>query len=117
MVRTVLVVDDQSSFRAVARELLDHAGFEVVGEAADSAGALAAERALRPDLVLLDVRLPDGSGVDVARTMHAYDEPPVVVLTSTADYRHAVSGCGARGFVPKAELSGDSLRSVLTDDP
>lgn len=116
MVRTLLVVDDQASFRAAARDLLDHAGFEVVGEAADGAEALAAERALRPDIVLLDVRLPDGSGVDIARTMRGYDEPPLVVLTSTADYRHAVSGCGARGFVSKSELSGDSLRAALKDD-
>jgi DNA-binding NarL/FixJ family response regulator len=111
--RTVLVVDDQATFRAVARELLEHAGFDVVGEAAGAAQALTAERALRPDVVLLDVRLPDGSGVDVAKAMRSQPEPPGVILTSTDDYRHAVATCGAQGFVPKAMLSGEALRSAL----
>jgi DNA-binding NarL/FixJ family response regulator len=101
----------------VVRELLEQAGFDVVGEAAGAAQALTAERALRPDVVLLDVRLPDGSGVDVARVMRRLAEPPGVVLTSTDDYRHAVATCGAQGFVPKAELSGETLRSALASLP
>lgn len=109
----VLVVDDQAPFRAAVREMLTRAGFDVVGEASDGAGALVAQRALRPDVVLLDVRLPDASGLDVARTMTGHDEPPVVVLTSTADYRYAVAAAGAAGFVAKGELSADLLRAAL----
>lgn len=109
----VLVVDDQAPFRAVVREMLTRAGFEVVGEASDGAGALAAQRALRPDVVLLDVRLPDVSGVEIARTMTRDDEAPAVVLTSTDDYRYAVRESGAAGFVAKSELSAERLRAAL----
>lgn len=114
---SVLVVDDQASFRLVAIALLEADGFVVVGEADDGASALRAERALRPDVVLLDVRLPDGSGVDIARTMCAIEVPPAVVLTSTADYTHAVAGCGARAFLPKVTLSGATLRAALAASP
>ena len=109
----VLVVDDQAPFRAVVREMLTRAGYDVVGEAADGAGALAAQRALRPDVVLLDVRLPDASGVDVARTMTSDDGAPAVVLTSTGDYRYAVAESGAAGFVAKSELSAEIFRAAL----
>ena len=113
----VLLVDDQADFRAVARELLEGGGFDVVGEAAGAAEAKRSERALRPDVVLLDVRLPDGTGLDVAQEMSDLDEPPAVVLVSTADYAYAVVGCGARGFLLKAELSVESLHAVLAARP
>jgi DNA-binding NarL/FixJ family response regulator len=112
----VLVVDDQAAFRAVVRELLTRAGFDVVGEASDGAGALAAQRALHPDVVLLDVRLPDMSGVDVARSMTGHSGAPAVVLTSTDDYRYAVAGSGAVGFVAKSELTAELLRAELGGD-
>ena len=97
---SVLVVDDQEAFRAVARALLERDGFRVVGEAVDGATALLAERDLRPDVVLLDVRLPDRSGLEVARAIRATAGAAQVVLTSTADYSHAAAGCGARAFLP-----------------
>ena len=112
MGRTVLIVDDQPEFRRLARELLEADGFVVVGEAIDARTALSAARDLRPDLVLLDVRLPDGSGVDVARTVSGWAVPPAVVLTSTADYSQAVQDCGAVGFIPKSRLSGTVFREV-----
>jgi len=112
MGRTVLIVDDQPEFRRLARELLEADGFVVVGEAVDARTALSAARDLRPDVVLLDVRLPDGSGVDVARTLSGWAAPPVVVLTSTADYSQAVEGCGAIGFIPKSRLSGGAFREL-----
>jgi DNA-binding NarL/FixJ family response regulator len=110
---SVLVVDDQAAFRAVARALLERDGFEVVGEAGDAATALLAERELRPDVVLLDVRLPDRSGLEVARAIRARSGSAVVVLISTADYTHAVAGCGARAFLPKLTLSGATLKAAL----
>jgi DNA-binding NarL/FixJ family response regulator len=113
MCSRVLVVDDQETFRAAVRELLEQAGFDVVGEAGDAASALAAERRLRPDVVLLDVRLADSSGIEVARVLRDRAPAPVVVLISTGDYAHLVEECGAVGFVPKAELSEESLRRVL----
>src|SRR3954466_16344543 len=66
MPRTVLIVDDHPSFRSTARALLEAEGFEVVGEAEDGASGLAAAAELRPDLILLDVQLPDIDGFEVA---------------------------------------------------
>jgi len=113
MGRTVLIVDDQPEFRRCVRELLEADGFVVVGEAGDVRGALEAGLALRPDVVLLDVRLPDGSGVDVAVAMHAWADSPIIVLTSTADYSHAARHSGAAGFIPKGSLSGAVLRAAI----
>jgi DNA-binding NarL/FixJ family response regulator len=113
MPRTVLIVDDRSDFRLLARQLLETDGFTVVGEAADAQGALGAALELHPDVVLLDVRLPDGSGVDVARTMRSWSAPPMVVLTSTADYTVAARECGAIAFIPKGLLSGSVLRVAI----
>ena len=109
----VLLVDDQAAFRALARQLLESDGFTVVGEAGDAASALRAARRLAPDVVLLDVRLPDASGVTAAKLIRDGHPAPLVVLTSTADYAHAVRGCDAQGFIPKALLSGPMLRTVL----
>ncbi|MGH8893353.1 MAG: response regulator transcription factor [Actinomycetes bacterium] len=111
---TVLVVDDQPAFRAVARDLLESDGFVVVGEAADGRSALEQSAALSPDVVLLDVRLPDLSGLDVARALRDVAGSPMVVLTSTVDYTPAVPSCGARAFIAKAALSGSALRAALT---
>ena len=66
MALTVLIVDDHPSFRASARVLLEAEGFDVIGEAADGASGIAEAQRLRPDLVLLDVQLPDIDGFDVA---------------------------------------------------
>jgi DNA-binding NarL/FixJ family response regulator len=109
----VLIVDDQPEFRRLARALLEAEGFLVVGEADDSRTALVTARDLSPDVVLLDVRLPDGNGVEVARTISSWAAPPAVVLTSTADYAQAARDCGAVGFITKSRLSGEHLRSVI----
>jgi DNA-binding NarL/FixJ family response regulator len=116
MGRTVLIVDDHAGFRRLARQMLEADGYSVVGEAADGSSALAAARELRPDLVLLDVQLPDGDGFGVAEGLAADGEGPAVVLTSTrdaADYARRVERSGARGFVPKSELSGEAIASLL----
>jgi DNA-binding NarL/FixJ family response regulator len=113
----VLVVDDHAPFRSVARVLLVAAGFEVVGEAADGAGALTAVRDLAPDVVLLDVQLPDVDGFDVAERLAAMAGAPIVVLVSSrarSDYGSRVGASAARGFIPKAEVSGEALLRVLS---
>jgi DNA-binding NarL/FixJ family response regulator len=114
--RTVLIVDDHPSFRAQACSLLEAEGYEVVGEAADAAAALRAARELGPDLVLLDVQLPDGDGFEVAAELRANGDRPAVVLVSSrdrSDYEPLIAGSGARGFIAKDELSGASLAALL----
>jgi DNA-binding NarL/FixJ family response regulator len=112
----VLIVDDHAPFRSLARRLLGAGGFEVVGEAADGAGALAAVRDLAPDVVLLDVQLPDLDGFAVAEALAGEPAAPVVVLVSSralVDYGHRVEASTARGFIAKAELSGETLLHVI----
>jgi DNA-binding NarL/FixJ family response regulator len=114
--RTLLIVDDHDEFRRFARTLLEAEGFDVAGEAADGESALAAVAELRPDAVLLDVQLPDGDGIEVARRLAAAPGAPQVVLTSTrdaADYGSRLEGAPARGFVPKQRLSGAALAALL----
>ena len=113
---TVLIVDDHPSFRATARILLEVEGFDVVGEAVDGAAAVEAAAALRPEVVLLDVQLPDTDGFAVAARLTAAAQAPAVVLTSSrdgSDFGPLVEESGARGFVPKAELSGAAINALL----
>ncbi len=109
---SVLIVDDSDAFREVAREVLAHRGYAVVGEAATAAEALELARRLRPRAVLLDVRLPDGNGFDIAEALTSDEPAPAIVLMS-ADRSHpdaaVVHGCGARGFVLKSELADTAL--------
>jgi DNA-binding NarL/FixJ family response regulator len=112
----VLIVDDHAPFRTLARLLLAADGFDVVGEAGDGAAAVAAARALRPDVVLLDVQLPGADGFAVAEALSAEPDAPAVVLVSSrsrGDYGTRVAGSSARGFIPKSELGGPALRRVL----
>jgi DNA-binding NarL/FixJ family response regulator len=113
----VLIVDDHPSFRASARAILEADGFTVVGEAVAGAEALAAVEALSPEIVLLDVQLPDMSGFDVCSSLFLRNpESPLVVLVSSrdaSDYGPLIASSGARGFVPKAELSGDAVTTLV----
>jgi DNA-binding NarL/FixJ family response regulator len=114
--RRVLVVDDHAPFRALARELLQSAGYEVVGEATDGRQGLDACARLRPDIVLLDVQLPDMDGFAVATLLADRDGAPMVVLTSTRDagaYRRRLAASTARGFIHKAELSAAAFDAVF----
>lgn len=117
MTKTVLIVDDHPSFRRSARALLEAEGFKVVGEAGTATDALEEAQRLRPELVLLDVQLPDGSGFDVCATLRSQNgRSPEVVLVSSrdaADFGGLIAACGAAGFVPKAELSGEAVATLL----
>jgi DNA-binding NarL/FixJ family response regulator len=112
----VLIVDDHVTFRATARRLLEAEGFEVVGEAEDGASALEAVARLRPEVVLLDVQLPDMDGFEVSRRLCSNGASPMIVLTSSRDaseFGDLVGACGSRGFIPKGELSGRRLAALL----
>jgi DNA-binding NarL/FixJ family response regulator len=113
---TVLIVDDSASFRWFARELLDAEGFVVIGEAATGSAAVQAVDRLDPDVVLLDIALPDIDGFDVcAQITRAGRARPAVVLTSSRDvqeYHGRLDSCAARGFLHKASLTGVALAAV-----
>jgi DNA-binding NarL/FixJ family response regulator len=111
----VLIVD-HPSFRASARRLLAAEGFDVVGEAEDGASALAEAARLLPELVLLDVQLPDIDGFEVASRLTRGGGGPAVVLTSSrdgSDFGPLVAASGAAGFVPKGDLTGDALHAIV----
>jgi DNA-binding NarL/FixJ family response regulator len=116
MGKTVLIVDDHPSFRASARRMLEADGYEVVGEAEDGAAAVVAVRRLHPELVLLDVRLPDIDGFEVAKSLLEFSARPQVVLTSShdsTDLVDAIGASGARGFIPKGELTASAFAALL----
>ncbi len=113
MATTVLIVDDHEPFRSAARRVLETEGFEIVGEAADGTSGLALANDLRPDIVLLDVVLPDLNGFDVADRLA--DGPSTVVLVSSrgqADFGRRLRQTPAAGFVSKDRLTGRRLREL-----
>jgi DNA-binding NarL/FixJ family response regulator len=118
MATTVLIVDDHATFRASAKMLLEEEGFEVVGEAVDGGSAIEQAAALSPDLVLLDVYLPDLDGFEVADRVINADSDPVVILISSRDrgeLEPRLQASRARGFISKADLSGEGLRALLDE--
>ena len=116
MPTSVLIVDDHPSFRLSARRMLEADGYHVVGEAEDGAAAIEAVRELDPDLVLLDVQLPDLDGFEVAARLRAAGERSAIVLTSTresSDFGEEIAASPARGFVTKGELSGEAIAALI----
>ena len=113
---SVLVVDDDAEFRALAVLLLRSRGYEVVGETADAASAVDAAVSLRPSAILLDVNLPDRDGFWVAEALKEAGIGARVLLTSAAMTEvsaRALERCGAVGFVPKSELATTDLSGLL----
>ena len=116
MGRTILIVDDHPSFRASARLMLEAAGYQVVGEATDGSSAIDAVRELQPDVVLLDIRLPDVDGFQVAERLAANGTAPAIVLTSSrdrSDFGYEVGVSPAHGFVAKSELSAEAITLLI----
>ena len=112
---TVLIVDDHAGYRTAARMLLEAEGYDIVGESATGLDAIEQNALLRPDLVLLDIGLPDIDGIEVAARLTCGEDAPMVVLVSSRDgagFEQAFRRCGARGFIPKADLSGDALAAL-----
>jgi DNA-binding NarL/FixJ family response regulator len=113
---TYLIVDDHAAFRQQARALLEAEGLQVVGEAHDAASALEAVAHIRPDVVLLDVGLPDRDGFDVAADLVRLAVAPRVVLISSreaSDLRSRLRGSPVEGFLQKDEISAAALRGLL----
>lgn len=111
----LLIVDDHAGFRALARDLLEGEGVEVVGEAADGVSAIVAARALHPAVVLLDVHLPGDDGFAVAEQLALLPDPPVVVLISSrpgSDIRRRMASSKAAGFIHKGDLSAAAIANI-----
>lgn len=116
MRRTVLIVDDHEAFRESASALLEAEGFAVVGKAADGCAAIVAAERLRPEVVLLDIQLPDEDGFAVAELLTAVSDPPRVVLISSREasaYGRRLETGPSRGFITKRELSGRALAALV----
>lgn len=116
MAARILIVDDHAGFRSQARVLLEAGGYEVVGEAGDAASALAAVRELHPQIVLLDVQLPDRDGFSVADEIGRDDGAPRIVFISSreaADYGTRLARGTGDGFIHKPELSSRRLAELV----
>jgi CheY-like chemotaxis protein len=116
MGHSVIVVDDDDAFRRLASRMLAGMGLAVVAEIGTVAAAVAAADGLRPHAALVDVNLPDGDGVDLARHLAALPWSPRVVLTSSdpdAVSQAAAREAGAVAFIAKADLPNESLRRML----
>ena len=112
----VLIVDDHPEFRRAARELLNAAGFEVVGEAGTGHEALATAARCSPDIVLLDVQLPDIDGFAITESLLDRPDPPLVILTSSRSagaYRRRLATSRAAAFIAKRDLSAQSLAALF----
>jgi DNA-binding NarL/FixJ family response regulator len=119
MDRSVLIVDDDPSFRELAQRILADAGFEVVAQVGTAAAAVSAAKAMGPRAALVDVDLPDRDGIALAQELTALPWRPRVVLTSVdpdAAGPDDVRRSGALAFFPKAELANGTLRALLASD-
>jgi len=117
-----VIVDDDVSFLKVAQTLLESGGVKVAGVASTCAGAVERVAALRPDVVLIDIRLGEESGFDVARELAAASElatdgqAPTLIMISThaaADYADLIAESPVTGFLPKAELSAAAVGRII----
>ena len=114
----VMTVDDHAVFRAVARELVEStSGFDPVMEAASGPEALEAAARLRPELVLVDVRMPGMNGIETCRRLTERESATVVVLVTSgecADVAPAARTCGAVALLTKQSISPAVLRGIWT---
>ncbi len=112
----MLLVDDHPGFVASARALLTHEGMNVVAVATTAADAIRLSDAVRPEVVLLDIHLPDGSGIDVAHAIaRGPGAPQTILISSDADaaMHPGVQTAPVRGFVPKRDLTCAAIEALL----
>lgn len=117
--RSILVVDDDAAVRGLIVRILKSRGYVVVGEAGSVADALTCADALRPDVALVDIGLPDGDGFSLTRQLRAKAwGMRVVLFSSDADRANAAAAerAGAAGFFPKDELSSPAVQRLIGDE-
>lgn len=118
--QTVLIVDDHAGYRRMARRVLEASGLIIVGEADDGVSAVQAASVLDPNVVLLDVLLPDSDGFAVAEEIAQLPGRARVVLTSSLDVedlRTRLTKTTACGFIAKRDLSGEALIEIAARAP
>jgi two-component system, NarL family, invasion response regulator UvrY len=112
----VLVVDDQAPFRMAARAVLGRLDeFELAGEASSGPEAIELVDRLQPELVLMDINMPQMNGIEATRQIVTAHPDTVVILCSTYDLRDLPSGAsssGAAGYMHKEQLGAEELRRV-----
>ncbi len=111
-----VIVDDDAPFLKVAQTLLESDGVAVAGVASTCAEAVQRVKTLRPDVVLIDIRLGEESGFDAARQLAASGHAAAMIMISThagADYADLIAESPVTGFLPKAELSAAAIRRIL----
>ena len=119
-----LLVDDNDAFLEAARVLLERGGMQVAGMASSIAGALRQARALRPDVILVDIGLGEESGFELARLLAVDGQggqrgqrvrADVILISAQAatDYTDLIAESPAAGFVPKSELSAHRINQIL----
>jgi DNA-binding NarL/FixJ family response regulator len=113
---SVIVVDDQAPFRLAARAVLRRTdGFELVGEAANGLEAISLADTLQPDLVLMDINMPEMGGLEATRRIVAGHPGTVVFLCSTYDFNDLPEDAktsGARAYVHKEQFGPATLRRL-----
>lgn len=116
---SVLLVDDQEAFRDIARdELATDSSFLIIGEAADGTDAIELTGRLHPNVIVMDIQMPDMSGIEAARRILRDDPGVQIVLTSMGDdaeYGPLAREIGAYGFLPKRELSASMVHALIDD--
>ena len=113
---TVLIVDDHDGFRRSMRRMLEREGYSVVGEAVDGQTAISEALRLRPDIALVDIRLPDIDGFAVAKALRAAASAGSILLISTRqriDHGERLASSDADGFIEKSELSARSIGAIV----
>lgn len=114
----LVIVDDNDGFRRASAALFNGDGFTVVGTAATGEQALEVTRTDNPEAVLLDIRLPDVSGFDIARQLRDAASPPQVILVSSLsrdDVEGRLDGLDVLGFIPKSALTPEAVRALLRE--
>ena len=114
--RKILIVDDDDGFIQVAQAVLEGEGVTVAGVAHNSAEAVQRTQALRPDVVLIDIRLGRESGFEAARRLADNGYPAALIMISAhagEEYAELIAESPAIGFLPKVELSAEAIRRLL----